>query len=157
MQTFTAQPAAALNAQSAATLNAAIVYPEDECYLADHWDALHYLLTRGPHGDALPMGAIKRGEVAFSDQDDPTHGLTSATTRAFAAVLGALSRADLEARYDPPAMREASVYPGRFWIHADRSTGLDEETAGYFDRLRAFAQRAAEEGKGLIFCRYEGW
>ena len=129
---------------------------QDNCYLADHWDALHYLLTRGPLGAALPMGAIKHGEFEFRDED-PSHGITSATTKEFAAALSALSRADLEERYDPRDMRKNSVYPGRFWINADRAVGIDDETAAYFNRLRDFAARAAEAGKGLIFGRYEDW
>lgn len=133
-----------------------IPFASDKCYLADHWDALHYLLTRGPNGAALPMGAIKHGEFEFRDED-PSHGITSATTKQFAAALSALSRAELDERYDPPDMREKKVYPGRYWLNADRAVGIDDETAGYFDRLRKFATRAAEAGKGLIFCRYEDW
>lgn len=56
----------------------------DNCYLADHWDVLHYLLTRGPQGAALPMGAIKHGDLEFRDEDSQ-HGITSVTTIAFAA------------------------------------------------------------------------
>ena len=86
---------------------------------------------------------------------DPTHGITSATTRALAAALSALSHADLIERYDPRDMRKNSVYPGRFWVKPHAADGIFEETIGYFNSLRDFAARAAEAGKGLIFCRYE--
>ena len=44
MQAFIAQPDAMHHSP--------ILIPlaQDKCYLADHWDILHYLLTRGPQG-----------------------------------------------------------------------------------------------------------
>ncbi len=128
----------------------------DACYLADHWDILHYLLTHGPQGAASPLGAIKHGDLEFRDEDSQ-HGITSATTKALSAALSALSSADLDERYDPGDMSEKSIYPGRFWVNARASDGISAETSGYFNRLRDFAARAAETGKGLIFCRYEDW
>lgn len=129
---------------------------DDRCYLADHWDALHYLLTGGPQGDAPPLDAIKRGEIEFRGEDR-THGVSSAATKALAAALERISEAALNERFDPKEMREKSVYPGRFWVFPGLANQIFEETMGYFGGLRDFAAKAAEAGKGLIFCRYEDW
>ena len=127
---------------------------DDRCYLADHWDALHYLLTSGPEGDAPPLDAIKRGEIEFR-AEDRTHGVSSASTKALAAALERVSETELHERFDPTEMREKSVYSGRFWVFPGLADEVFEETMNYFRGLRGFATKAAEAGKGLIFCRYE--
>jgi hypothetical protein len=110
-----------------------------KCYLADTWRHLHQALTMGADPDALPLCAINRGEVEYGWNSGPAHALSSTTTRALAEALGQLlSGPSLEARASAVGLRLSS---------------LQTEIG----RLHDFASKAAREGKGLIFCRYEDW
>lgn len=129
------------------------------CHLHDFWDGLHFVLTTET-GDALPLAAVKRGDVHYRGVGDPTHAIFAATTRALAQELAALSEPVLRSRYDPAAMLRgpdgAMVYPGRLWIPAG-GDAIFGELMGYFNRLRDYVAVAARTGDGLLFSRYEDW
>ena len=115
-----------------------------------------FVLTRGKGGAALPMGALKQGDVHYvKGLSDPAHAISSATTKALTAELQSLPEPSLRERFDPPKMLEAGVYTGRLW--RPPADGSFNELMGYFRRFRDFATEAAKEGKGLVFCRYEDW
>ena len=79
-----------------AWLNGIIPYHgDDECYLAEYWAVLHYLLTGEDAGGELPLAVLRRGDVTY-DVDDPTHAITGATTRELANALKGLSETDLQ-------------------------------------------------------------
>jgi hypothetical protein len=127
------------------------------CHLNDFWDGLDFVLT-AESGDALPLAAIKRGDVRYPDADDPTHAIFAATAKRLADELAALSEPELRRRYDPPAMLGDAggrmVYPGRLWTPgaADRVFG---ELMGYFRNLRRCVAAAAAARLGLVVYRYE--
>ena len=134
----------------------------DECYLADYWDGLHYLLTGDAGAGELPLSALKRGTVAFVDVDDPTHAIDSATVAALTEVLQGLGASDLRKHFDPPAMLIAgedgrAIYPSRYWGPRASPERMFGELVFHFEKYREFVARAADEGKGLVFCRYEDW
>jgi hypothetical protein len=88
------------------------------CHLHEFWDGLHFLLT-AETGDALPLSALKRGDVDYADAADFIHAIYAATTKALAQELAALSEPVLRRRYDPARMLRGpdgtTVYPSRLW------------------------------------------
>jgi hypothetical protein len=153
---FVEQPALA----DAAFSGAASFDRERCCHLHDHWAALHYLLTRTADGGELPLAAIRRGDLTIPGATDPTHAILSGTARSLAAALDAVTEAELRGRFDPAAMLTAGpggtpIYPGRLWCFPTLAEGTLAELMADLARLRDFVSRAAREGKGLVFCRYE--
>lgn len=128
-----------------------------ECYLADFWDGVHFLLTGSPDAGELPLAALKVGDVRLGGGAEATHAIFSRTARALAAELRDLSEATLRTRFDPPRMVEARVYPIRPWMYPEPAELTFRELMSYFERLRRIAAEAAEEGQGLLFTRYEDW
>jgi len=126
-----------------------------DCYLADFWDGLHYLLT----GDTrdLPLAALKIGDVEFRGASDATHAIFSRTAKALAEELQTLSEETLWGRFDPRKMVEARVYPIRPWLFPEYAESTFRELMFYFDRLRNVAVAASREEYGLLFSRYEDW
>jgi hypothetical protein len=132
----------------------------DKCYLADHWDWLHVLLTGQRYTAELPLGAIKSGDVMFTGLTDHAHAIYSATAKALLAELQKLSESTLWARLRQQAGPGAgSIYPGRYWRvrPSDEDRGEFIDLMHYFERLRDFAGEAVRQNKGLIFCCYEDW
>jgi hypothetical protein len=118
----------------------------DCCDLHDFWCGIHFVLTRGPGGGALPWGALRVGDVMYTkDVSDPAHAIYSATAGALVQQIDALS--------DSTAMLDAGVYPGRLWLPP--AEGSFNDLKGYLRSLRDFARAAVAENKGLVFCRYE--
>lgn len=126
-----------------------------ECYLADFWHGVHFVLT-GKAGEAgLPLSVLVTGDVIYPAVADPTHAIFSATTGSLADVLQTLSEADLRKNFDLEEMVKARVYPVRPWLFPESSESTFDELMFYFERLRGIALRAAGENKGLLFRRYE--
>ncbi len=125
-----------------------------ECYLADFWHGVHFLLTGRAEEAELPLSALKTGDAIYTNASDPAHAIFSSTTKALASQVQTLSEADLRKNFDLEAMSE-SVYPIRPWLFPELAESTFSELTFYFERLRGIAIRAAEEGKGLLFRRYE--
>jgi hypothetical protein len=137
---------------------------EDYCYLTDYWDGIHYLLTGAAENSELPLSALKKGDVAFSNDVDfskrypeSTHVIYSSTVKTLAAELYHLTESTLRQRFDKPRMLELNVYPGRLWLFPDREDSSFRELMFYYSRLRDIVAKAAQQNKGLLFCRYEDW
>lgn len=145
-------------ARAMALVNRVVPYAsEDECYLADFWHGVHFLLAQQVEAVAPPLGAVLQGDVTYQGGAEPLHAIYSATTKALADEMAGLTEAALHRRYDPPRMQK--VYPVRYWLTNER---LDAEQSfpelyGYFRKLAKTAVAAARDGKGLLFCRYEDW
>jgi hypothetical protein len=128
-----------------------------DCYLADFWDGIHYVLTSGTDARDLPLAALKAGDVEFRGGVEASHAIFSGTARAFAGELETLSEQTLRRRFDPGKMVEARVYPVRPWLFPEHAESTFRELMFYFDRLRDVAVMASREGHGLLFSRYEDW
>jgi hypothetical protein len=146
----------------------------DASYLTDLWDGLDFVLT-AESGDALPLGAIKRGDVVYPNAGveesrgvqcrnyhfDECHAIFAATTKQLALELSGLSEATLRCRFDPAKMRGESdgrlVYPGRLWLPLADADSVFRELMFYFNRLRRCVSEAAAADLGLLFYRYEDW
>lgn len=135
-----------------------INFDEEECcHLHDYWDGLHYLLTEEAEGGDLPLGAIKRGDVTYAGA---MHAIYHTTTKALAQELNTFSERELRERFDPARMSKAAsggrpVYPGRLWLYPGLANDTFRDLMYYFGGLRDFTARAARNGKGLLFHRYE--
>ncbi len=129
------------------------------CHLHDFWDGLYFVLTTET-GDALPLSALKRGDVDYADAADFTHAIYAATTKALAQELAALSEPVLRGRYDPARMLGCpdgrGVYPSRLWTPSGNDA-VFRDLISYFNRLRNYVAAAAAAGNGLLICRYEDW
>jgi hypothetical protein len=141
------------------TLFIGVISNPRACHLHDFWDRLHFVLT-AETGDALPLAAVKRGDLHYRGVGDATHALFAATTATLAQALSALSEPVLRARFDPPKMLRGRdgpmVYPGRLWTPGGEEA-VFRELMGYFNRLRDYVAAAARAGNGLLFSRYEDW
>jgi uncharacterized protein DUF1877 len=126
-----------------------------ECYLADFWDGVHFLLTGGPDAGELPLSALKVGDVEFRGGYEPTHAIFRPMAQSFAAELQGLSEAALRERFDPREMAEARVYPIRPWLFPEHAESTFRELMFYFGRLHNAAAEASVKGHGLLFSRYE--
>jgi len=129
--------------------------PADACYLADYWDGLHFLLTRGSGETRLPCAALKVGDVSFRTGTEPAHAIWSSTAAAFARELENLTEATLRQRFDMQAMLKAGVYPIRTWAFPEFAEGAFREAMVYFERLREVVMKAVARGEGLLILRYE--
>jgi hypothetical protein len=129
------------------------------CHLHEFWDGLHFLLTVET-GGALPLSALKRGDVDYADAADVTHAIYAATTKALAQELAALSEPVLRRRYDPARMLGGPdgtrVYPARLWTPGGNDA-VFRDLIGYFNRLCNYVAAAATAGNGLLICRYEDY
>lgn len=128
-----------------------------DCYLADFWDGLHFLLAGGADARDLPLAALKVGDVEFQGATEATHAIFSGTAKTLAEELQTLSAPTLRERFDPGKMVEARVYPVRPWLFPEHAESTFQELMFYFDRLRNVAVAASREGHGLLFIRYEDW
>ncbi len=130
---------------------------EKGCHLHDYWDGLNYLLTGEADEGDLPLGAIKRGDVTYPED---MYAIYHATTKALAQELNTLSERDLRERFDLEKMSKAAsggraLYPGRYWLFPELADDTFRDLMSYFRGLRDFTERAAKNGKGLLFSRYE--
>jgi len=128
-----------------------------DCYLADFWDGIHFLLAGQPDARDLPLAALKVGDVELRGGVEATHAIFSRTAKAFAGELQALPEETLRTRFDLGKMVEARVYPIRPWLFPEYAESTFQELMFYFDRLRNVAMAASREEHGLLFSRYEDW
>jgi hypothetical protein len=116
------------------------------------WHGIHFLLTGTAWEGAAPLSFIVRGGRPIGDVDvgyGPARAFSSADVRAIASAMHPIEPADLERRFDPPAMSRLDIYPG-IW---DRPREEDD-TLGYllenYAALKEFIEGAAKEGEGLL-------
>lgn len=72
------------------TLFIGVINNPRACHLHDFWDGLHFVLA-AETGNALPLAAVKQGDLHYRGVDDSMHALFAATTAALAEALSALS------------------------------------------------------------------
>ena len=110
---------------------------------------IQYLLTGKATGESdTECHWLLSGGTAIGDVDigyGPARALDSSQTRRWAAFLAAVDEAEMRSRFDPSAMRAASVYPD-IWDEED----VLDETMDYFAELRAFVQARADAGEGVL-------
>ncbi len=131
-------------------------------YLSSLWDCLDFLPT-AESGDALPLSAIKRGDVVYRGAGreyspefqcnnyffSDCHAIFAATTKRLAQELAALNEETLRRRSHPAKMVRRKVYKSDYWKSCpdDAFAKLMDD----FKALRDCATQAAAADRGLLF------
>jgi len=124
---------------------------EDLIDLDKSWNGVFYVLT-GQNIDNLdhPLAkALFSGMLVDEDQDlgyGPGHFVTAAEVRELSHGLTALTRSDLNNRFDPVRMDQLDVYPA-FWAEDASSFEYIWE---HFVSLREFYRKAAEANQAVV-------
>jgi hypothetical protein len=123
---------------------------EDHTDLDKAWHTIHFVLTGSAWEGDFPLGFLVSAGVPVGEEDvgyGPARAFRSDEVRAIHASLSAVSDAEFGRRFSVAAMKEADIYPS--FGHAS-----DEEERpyflGYFQVLKAFVERAAEQNKALL-------
>lgn len=122
---------------------------DDEFDCGKLWHALHFLLTGSVDGGDLPAGSLLLAghpldcEMGYG----PPMAISPEDTRAFSNHLAKLSREVFLERVDPHRMTELQIYPD-IWDE-DRAE-LQAGIGAYFDALRSYCRKCADDGLGVI-------
>ena len=123
------------------------------CDLEGVWHGLHFLFTGTAWEGDEPACYLIRGGEEIGDADELGYSvlqvLSPAKVQHFSSFLHALSREELERRFDPPRMMALGISPEQ-WARVDRSDRpLDLLLDGY-DELRAFVDATADAKAGAV-------
>lgn len=125
--------------------------------LEKEWHLLHFLLTGEADLEALPqpppLGDVVMGgtETSFASRDGAARLLQPAQVAAIAAALGAISTADLQARFARNPGSDEEIYS----VDPDASATEQLETLlELYPELVAFFERAAAAGD-VVFLSLE--
>lgn len=110
--------------------------------LLDYWKRVAFLLGNPPFLD--------RGDVVIEEGTERIHAVYGGTAKQVAATLPQVTEEQFRARFDPVAMKAARM------LVAPDGHELPEFWEA-FKALRDVVLRAASEGKGLLFVRYEDY
>jgi hypothetical protein len=114
------------------------------------WHGLQFLLTGQPVSGDPPLNFLTEGGTDVGDVDvgyGPARMLNSIEVAALHPALEAFSQSDLEARFDPAAMKAADIYP---MIWEDPPDDLKREYSGYLELLKDHVRRAASSNQTLL-------
>lgn len=135
----------------------AVIYPDDETeeWTARHldidksWHIIHFLLTGEEWEGEPPLVNAVLGGVTVSDEDvgyGPARYLSPPEVQELSAALRTFSTEDLLARWNQAAIDAAAIYP-EGWANSPE----DREYIGsYFEQLRSFFAKAAEERQVVL-------
>ena len=147
MSVETARPKEPLTPEDIARLR------ETECDLEGVWHGLHFLFTGTAWEGNEPACYLIQGgqEVGDDDFDIPPRLLRPENVRDFSGFLGGLSEEELRRRYDPKRMTEMKIDPAGWWQRPAAPTDAPlVQLLESFNHLRAFTDRAAAAGDGLV-------
>jgi hypothetical protein len=118
-------------------------------YLDKAWHGLHFLLTGTAYDANSILGqAILGGRPIGEDQGyGPMRVVSPEQVKDIAAALSKVTPEELSARYDPPALDKARIYPTT-WVR-DGPEGL-KYLLSFFGPFQAFYKRAAENGQAVV-------
>jgi Domain of unknown function (DUF1877) len=128
--------------------------PEGESTDLDKaWHGLHYLLTGSAWEGDPPLNFLLAGGTAVDTEvaDDQPRTFTSSETRVVQQALAGITDEALLTRYVPADLTKLEIYPDVIW---ERDEGTENDPRQYlleyWKELRAFVDRAAKNGVGLI-------
>jgi len=121
----------------------------DELEVDKAWHGLHYLLTGSAWDGDFPLNFIVvGGEVVGDDLGyGPARALTSGDVQKIDAALEPLTPDELRQRFDDGRMTELQIYPFGWGHDPD---GELEYLLEFYEELRAFVRRTAEQGHALL-------
>lgn len=118
------------------------------------WDAINFLLT-GHSLDTIEAAEPPLSRIIFSgqlideDQDmgyGPAHYLTPEQVREINTTLSKISILEFRERYSADKLNDKGVYP-QAW---EDDEGEKDYLCEYFDNLKAFYAKAAQEGQAIV-------
>src|SRR5262245_41494870 len=124
------------------------------CDLEGVWHGLHFLFTGTAWGGEEPACYLIRGGAEIGDVDElgsgVLHALSPAKVQQVYSFLRALSREELERRFNPARMMELEIDP-EHWNRtpANGHRPLDHLLEGYSD-LRAFMEQTSKSNDGAV-------
>jgi hypothetical protein len=121
----------------------------DDLEIDKAWHGLHFLLTGTAWDGSFPLNFIVAGGEEVGDDlgYGPARALRSADVVKVDTALDPLTSEELRGRFDAARMTELEIYP--FGWSQDPDGELEYLLAFYLE-LRAFVQRTAERGHGLL-------
>ena len=127
--------------------------PEDFIDIDKSWHAIHFTLTGEiDEGDGdNPLAKVVMHGQLLGDEDvgyGPPMYLTVSDVKEANAALQAISAEDFAAKFDGAAMRENDIYP---IMQDENMDEFLEYCLAYFDIVKDFFDKAAEEEKCIIF------
>jgi hypothetical protein len=122
---------------------------EPSICLEKAWHGLHYLLSGDPWGGDGPRAFLLCGGTEHGEDlgYGPARRFNAAEAQEIAEMLADLSADELWSAFDPEAMAEAEIY-GADW-EEEFEEDLREEFVEYFEILKAFIARTANERKSF--------
>jgi hypothetical protein len=120
--------------------------PDRTVDITKGWHGLHFLFTgTSDEGDEPACYMVRGGEDL--DDEGNARALRPDQVRRFAEYLSALTREELERRYDPARMKKLEIYPDAVWTRPESSARwlLD-----CFSGVRSIIGKAAEAGDGVV-------
>lgn len=114
------------------------------------WHGIHFLLTGSAWGGDGPEAFVVAGGTEIGDVDvgyGPARAFRSNEVREIAERLRAIDKASLEKRCDKKAFFENEIYPEIWDEEPEDCFGYILE---YFETLKDFVIKAAEDNKALI-------
>ena len=111
------------------------------------WHGIHFLLTGDPDEGDPPLALAVLGGTEIGDDVGygPARYLTPEQVREVAAALRTKRRSQLEANFNPAAMKAADIYPAL----GEHPEDLEYVLTNY-DELVTFYHRAADRGDGVV-------
>jgi hypothetical protein len=123
--------------------------PEKSIDVEKAWHGLHFLFTgTADDGEEPACYIVKGGENL--DDEGLARALRPPDVKQFADFLTSLTDAELEQRYDAKRMTALGIYPGVIWNRTPPDDDPRQWLLESFRELRAFVQRAADAGGGLV-------
>jgi hypothetical protein len=114
------------------------------------WHGIQFLLTGSAWEGEEPLCYLVKGGEEIGDvRYGPARALRPIQIEAWANALSAISIDDLRERYDPEAMINAKIYPGR-WGPATEKGGVSKYLLEGYECLRYFLEQTKNAKKGAI-------
>ena len=129
-----------------------VLRPVEETDLDKSWHGIHYLLTKTAWEGDPPLNFLLLGgtEVGSIDVGYGTaRAIDSGTVAEIDRELAKIDRDFLERQFDPAEMTRLGIYP-EIWERNSDEDDMFGYCAEYFDDLKNFIRRAAENRLGLI-------
>lgn len=126
----------------------------ERCFEIDidkSWDAMNYLFCRGNYNQNPPMGDVvpmREKNYLNLDVDCDAFSLTNQEVKEVNQYLQGLSEADIRQMFDFWGMVKEEVY---IVSQEDEEEEIFAYVYFYLKELKAFYQKAAVEGKAVVF------
>lgn len=124
----------------------------EEIDLDKSWHGIHYLLTRSDWQGDPPLNFLLCGGNEIGDIDvgyGTARLITAEDVQKVNDALKNITRSDLLQNFDPDEMTNLEIYP-TIWDRASDEDDTFGYCADYFEDLKSFIARTAENGHAIV-------